>query len=219
MRSATSNLSILLAFAASAAASADLVLGTGSGFAIDGSSLHFSDIEIGPIYGTPLQNLHIEVQLFGLNHSRVGDLVVALRHVESGASTTLFANVGSPAEPFGSAASLGGAYAFTDAAMGFAGPTSNLWAAATAAGSGTVAPNFYCASSYGSDASISINAAFARVTSAGTWRLEIEDAYPAFDHGSIMKWAILLQGTPVPAPGAIALVGLSGIIGVSRRRS
>ena len=211
------SLALIAALGTSSLASAEIVLGVGGGFSIDGSTVHTSDIEIGPVDGTPLENLGIEVRLFGLQHSLLGDLVVTLRHVESGASTTLFANVGQPASLFGSPARLDGVYAFNDAALGFSSPNPNFWAAADAAGSGVVPNAFYYATGFGSDAFVSLNAAFAGVTSAGTWRLEIEDTFPAVDGGSLMKWAIQLTGTPVPAPGVVALLGLAGLVG-SRRR-
>jgi hypothetical protein len=64
-----------------------------------------------------------------------------------------------------------------------------------------------------------MNAAFAGITSAGTWRLTIEDTFPFADDGSLGKWFIQLTGPVVPAPGAIALLGAAGLLGSRRRRA
>ena len=52
--------------------------------------------------------------------------------------------------------------------------------------------------------------------SAGTWTLRIWD-WAGGDPGSLGGWSI--DYTPVPAPGALALLGLAGLAGARRRRA
>jgi len=212
-------LSITTALACCSMASADVVLGSGDGFLIDGSVVHSSSIVIGPSYGTPLQNLNVEVRLMGLQHDFLGDLVVTLTHVESGATATIFDSVGNPPSFFGSPAVLDGSYVFNDNIYDSSSPTSgSFWAAADAAGTGVVPTAFYYATGAGSPNFVSMDAAFASDTSSGTWRLDVVDTFAAFDDGALFKWVLVLNGTPVPAPGAIVLLGFAGVLGRSRRR-
>jgi hypothetical protein len=205
--------------AAAGIASAGIITEGGTGFTIDGSSIHTSDIVLDTATYGELANLSVQVGLNGLQHSWLGDLVVTLTHVESGASVSLFGMVGEGS--FGSDADVDGFYTFNDGVYNPAIPAQgNLWQAAAdaEAGSGVVAGGFYYATNYGSPAFVSMNAAFAGITSAGTWRLSIEDEFAFEDDGSLMKWTISLTGDVVPAPGAIALLGLAGLAGRGRRR-
>jgi MYXO-CTERM domain-containing protein len=187
-------------------ASAEIILETASGFEINGTEIHSSTIEIGAEHGAPLENLSIQVNLVGLQHTWVGDLVVTLTHVDSGNTVSLFGGVGGGA--FGSPAQFDGAYSFSDAYYDPGDPTvRSLWQAADDAGSDVIPSLPFYASANGSSAYVSMNAAFAGDLSSGAWRLDIEDTYPSLD-----------DGTPVPAPGAVALLGLAGLAG-SRRRN
>jgi hypothetical protein len=193
-----------------------IITETGSGFAITGGP-HSSDIVLDPsVYGE-LFDLSVIVTFTGFQHDWLGDLVVTLSHVESGRTATLFSGVGGGT--FGSPAQLNGTYIFTDAANTPAAPFGgSLWAAASDAGVGTVGSGFYFPSAPGTGAFVSMNAAFAGITSAGTWRLTIQDTFPAADDGSLGNWFIQLTGPVVPAPGAVALLGLAAMIGSRRRR-
>ena len=208
-----------LSLAAASVASAGIITEGGTGFIIDGSSLHTSDIVLDPSTYGELTNLSVQVGLNGLQHDWLGDLVVTLTHVESGTSVSLFGTVGG--DPFGSSAEMDGFYTFNDGIYNPAVPAQgNLWQAAddAEAGSGVVAGGFYYATNNASPNFVSMNAAFAGITSAGTWRLTVEDTFPAFDDGALLKWTISLTGDVVPAPGAVALLGLAGIAGSRRRR-
>ena len=206
-----------LSLAAASVASAGIITEGGTGFLIDGSSLHTSDIVLDPATYGELANLSVQVGLNGLQHSWLGDLVVTLTHVESGTSVSLFGTVGGGL--FGSPAQMDGFYTFNDGVYNPAVPAQgNLWAAASAAGTGVVPGGFYYATNNASPDFVSMNAAFAGITSAGTWRLTVEDTFPSFDDGVLAKWTISLTGDVVPAPGAIALLGLAGLAGSRRRR-
>jgi MYXO-CTERM domain-containing protein len=204
---------------AASVASAGIITEGGTGFIIDGSSIHTSDIVLDPATYGELANLSVQVGLNGLQHDWLGDLVVTLTHVESGASVSLFGTVGGGV--FGSSAEMDGFYTFNDGIYNAAIPAQgNLWQAAddAEAGGGVVAGGFYYATNNASPDFVSMNAAFAGITSAGTWRLSIEDTYPFGDDGALLKWTISLTGDVVPAPGAIALLGLAGFAGRGRRR-
>jgi hypothetical protein len=208
-----------LSLVAASVASAGIITEGGTGFIIDGSSIHTSDIVLNPATYGELANLSVQVGLNGLQHSWLGDLVVTLTHVESNTSVSLFGTVGGG--PFGSSAAVDGYYTFSDGVYNAAVPAQgNLWQAAddAEAGSGVVAGGFYYATNNLSPAFVSMNSAFAGVTSAGTWRLSIEDTYPSLDDGALLKWTISLTGDVVPAPGGIALLGLAGLAGRGRRR-
>lgn len=51
---------------------------------------------------------------------------------------------------------------------------------------------------------------------AGDWRLVVLDVWPSVDISSLGQWSI--NYTAIPAPGALALLGLAGLAGTSRRR-
>jgi len=214
------SLSIVTILGCSSAASAAVVLGTNAGFVIDGSEVHSSSIVIGPEYGTPIEDFNVSVQLVGMKHTWIGDLIVTLTHVESGRTATLFDSVGMPDDAFGFAAQLDGTYVFNDNIFDPADPLkSSLWSAADVAGVGVIPTAFYYPTGYGSPSLVSMDAVFAGITSAGTWRLDVVDTFAAFDDGSLFKWVLVLTGTPVPAPGAIALLGIAGLVGGRRRRA
>ena len=208
-----------LSLVAASVASAGIITEGGTGFIIDGSSIHTSDIVLDTATYGELANLSVQVGLNGLQHDWLGDLVVTLTHVESGTSVSLFGTVGGGL--FGSSAKMDGFYTFNDGIYNPAIPAQgNLWQAAddAEAGSGVVAGGFYYATNNGSADFVSMNAAFAGITSAGTWRLSVEDTFPSGDDGALLKWTISLTGDVVPAPGAIALLGLAGFAGRGRRR-
>jgi len=203
--------------AATGIASAGIITEGGSGFAITGGP-HTSEIFLDPLIYGELFDLSVQVTFVNFQHDWLGDLVVTLSHVESGRTATLFSGVGGGI--FGSPAQLNGTYVFTDAARNPGDPAqADFWAAAAAAGTGTVPGGFYFPTAAGSGNFVSMNAAFAGITSAGTWRLTIEDTFPFADDGSLGKWFIQLTGPVVPAPGAIALLGAAGLLGSRRRRA
>ncbi len=208
---------VSLVLAVSGTASAGIITEATSGFAITGGT-NSSDIYLDPAVYGELDNLQVQVGLNTLSHTWLGDLIVTLTHVESGTTASLFGTVGGGA--FGSPAQLNGFYTFNDGVYNSGNPAQgNLWQAASDAGfGGTVASGFFYATNNLSSAYASLNAAFAGVTSAGTWRLTIIDTYASLDDGVLGKWTISLTGTEVPAPGALALLGLAGLAGSRRRR-
>jgi len=211
---------ILAALGMPLSADAAVVLGTAPGFAIDGSTIHSSSIVIDPSYWQPIDVAIVEVRLLGLEHARLGDLVVTLTHVESGRTATLFDSVGAPTVPSGYAAGLDGSYSFRDGAHQLADPAiGNLWSAADAAGLGAVSGGFYYPTASGSPVFASLNAVFGGLHSSGTWRLDFVDTDPLIADGSLLSWVLVLSSATVPAPGAVALLAFAGLAGGRRRRA
>ena len=63
---------------------------------------------------------------------------------------------------------------------------------------------------------IDLNALIAGKDITGDWKLIIVDAAGG-DIGALVEWS--LDFSVVPAPGAMALLGLAGVVGGRRRRS
>lgn len=147
----------------------------------------------------------VTVTLDNLTHSWMGDLVATIEHVESGTAVTLFQNIGGGA--FGDSTDFGGTYGFNDAFTG------DIWAEAAALDGDGVLPSgeYFASDETGAQTFLS---AFNGIDSAGTWRLTIEDTFPTLDDGELGAWSV----TIVPAPGAMALLGLAGLAGARRRR-
>ncbi|RQH33447.1 PEP-CTERM sorting domain-containing protein [Okeania hirsuta] len=52
---------------------------------------------------------------------------------------------------------------------------------------------------------------FGGLNAKGTWTLELLDALPAFDDGSLGSWDLNIEGDPVSTPEPASLLGLFGI--------
>jgi hypothetical protein len=130
------------------------------------------------------------VALTNLIHSYVGDLTMSLKHVDTGTTVNILDRT-----VFGTSngADLNGNYLLADG--GAALPTSGVIPGGT----------------YGTSNALS---AFVGESVGGTWELFISDS-DAADLGSLSAFGI---NVTVPAPGALALVGLSGLIVARRRR-
>lgn len=140
----------------------------------------------------------LTVTLTGLSHTWVGDLIITL---SNGSSTIDLANrTGSTgSSTVGFSWNLGGDYTFDDAAA-------TSWEDFGNPGSGNVLPS----GSYTPEGSL---ASFNGGSLAGTWTLFISDN-AGLDTGSFGGWTL----TNVPAPGALALLGLGGLAAGRRRR-
>lgn len=158
----------------------------------------------------------LTINLNGLFHTWIGDLVVFVSYdgVDGTAGSSLFNRVGktNATTGFGDNSNLAGTYSFNDGG-------GDLWAAAAAAsGSGDiVAPGVYFASGGLDPAPLSLNGLFVGLNAKGTWRISIVDAAGG-DLGTLESWSIDFVKSPVPAPGALALLGLGGLLGARRRR-
>lgn len=143
-----------------------------------------------------------EVLLTGLAHTWGGDLLITLTH---GATTvTLVDRPGFNGVPgtFGESANYGGNYSFQD---GFA-PIPEEWG-----GSSDILPSGI----YGPHVGNSLSS-FVGLDKAGAWILTVTDNAAA-DIGSLGGWTLVLNN--VPAPGALALLGVAGLAARRRRRS
>ena len=148
-----------------------------------------------------------EVLLVGLNQTWAGDLLIVLTHKDTGTSVTLLDRPGQPESLFGNSDDFAGDYSFQD---GFP-----IIPEGTGAGGATViAPGTYGpAGAGGAPQSLQ---AFVGEDKFGVWTLSITD-FDAADNGSLGGWVLVLNN--VPAPGALALLGVAGLAARRRRRS
>lgn len=148
----------------------------------------------------------VKVTLTGLVHTWVGDLTATLTN--SNGTASIFAQIGRVNTGFGDSSNFNGNYTFDDAS------NNDIWAAA--AGGGTdfvVPPGTYFAS--GANAATKV-LMFTNLQGNvnGNWTLKIVDA-AASDTGDLVSWSLDFEY--VPAPGALALLGLAGLAGRRRR--
>jgi MYXO-CTERM domain-containing protein len=158
------------------------------------------------------------VTLTSLTHTWVGDLQVWLTS-PTGTRVNLFSRLGNTtATGFGNGNNLLGNYTFTEGGAAFGG----------AGGTGLVPAGTYARSTntnaavvqFGADgATQGINAntfaAFVGQSVTGVWTLSIRDLGNG-DVGSLGSWAF---DATIPGPGAVALLGLAGLVGGRRRRA
>lgn len=184
-------------------ASANVYVGTGGAIPDNNPGGIVSTIVVGDSF----QITDLSFAIVGLTHTWAGDLVATVTHVDSGISIDLFNRVGRVNTGFGDSSDFGGTYVFGD------GEAGDLWAAAAAAGGTAIIPGGgYRTTGANSSAFTSILALFAGVNVSGTWQLKISDL-AAGDTGGFEGWEI----RAVPAPGALALLGLAGLAGRRRR--
>lgn len=153
------------------------------------------------------------VTLTNLTHTWIGDLVVTLEHVESGASTVL------TSPPDGRSANFNGTYTFlVDAGLQTIDEAS--------LGQGTafnLASGNYAMSNYGGGSAIGPRtdfAAFDGVSLDGTWRLTFFD-FVGGDSGALGGWSFDASAVPEPTSMLLlaSVVGLGGLKLKLRRRS
>lgn len=151
------------------------------------------------------------ITLTGLTHTWAGDLVISL--VLPDATTVSIANrIGktSSVSGFGESSNFGGNYTFNDTGA-------DIWAAGLGGGSDFIIPSgAYRATGALVSTPIDLNALIAGKDITGDWKLIIVDAAGG-DIGALVEWS--LDFSVVPAPGAMALLGLAGVVGGRRRRS
>ncbi|MCH8824413.1 MAG: proprotein convertase P-domain-containing protein [Planctomycetes bacterium] len=139
------------------------------------------------------------VSLIDFNHTWAGDLIIRLTHKDTGTSVTLLDRPGIPESNFGANADFAGNYDWQDG--GF------VWDDMTFDG-GVVPTNVIFGPVTGALSD------FAGEDKFGTWSLTISDG--AFlDVGSLGGWGFTV--TNVPAPGALALLGLAGLVARRKR--
>ena len=150
---------------------------------------------------------------FGPEHTWVGDLSAVITHNDGSTSVSadLFRRVGqtSAGVGFGNSNDMNGTYRFSDS---FATAFWNT----PAVGGNVTAGDFRATTNLFNGAAgpvVNLNAIFAGRSLAGTWTLTVAD-HAAGDTGSVTGWTLT-----VPAPGALALLGVAGLAGSRRRRA
>ena len=189
------------------AAAANAGVHTGAGFAIpDGDAAGITSV-IAVAGDTDFPITSVVVSLQGFAHTWIGDLSGTLTS-PNGTVHTLFGRPGRVANVgFGDSSNVEGIYTFADTGADF-------WAAAASVADAAVVPaGTYRTSSEGSAAVTSLDAAFAGQNGNGNWTLTMNDR--AFgDTGAITGWELRI----IPAPGALALLGLGGLVAGRRNR-
>lgn len=198
---------LLICCFAAADAGASIVNTTGAGFSIpdNNSTATTSTITI----GVDETITNIDVSIFGLTHTWVGDLIGRLTSPD-GTTADLFVRVGPGT--FGDGSNLNGNYTFADGGLNFA------TAAGSVGGNQTVAPGTYQAATNG-DGAISLSSAFAGQSTLGDWTLSVSDN-ALFDTGSVGGWGLNITSnvSAVPEPGSLMLVVFAGLVLIRRRR-
>jgi MYXO-CTERM domain-containing protein len=183
------------------AASAGLALAAGAlaGNSYNGGGVAFADLTTVTsdiVVADSFSIADVSVTLNNITHTWVGDLTISLSNGST--SIDLIARPGFTGTGFGSSGDLNGNYSFATGGAAF--PTTLTGTAVVP--SGTYAP-------------IGDLSLFNGQNSAGTWTLSVADAAGG-DTGALGSWTLNL--TPVPTPGAAALLGLAGVAGLRRRR-
>lgn len=188
-------------------ATADVIVTTGAGFAIpdDNAGGATSSIAVGA--DETISN--VEVTLFGLTHTWVGDLTGRITS-PSGTTADLFVRVGPGT--FGDSSNLDGDYTFADGGANWAATAASL------NGNGDLPSATYQPATNG-DGAISLAAAFAGESTLGNWTLFLSDG-AQFDTGSLGGWGVNISSsvTAVPEPGPFVLVLLTGMALLKRRK-
>lgn len=205
-------MSALAALAAAVATSSlgPVVTYGGAGFNIPDSNPVGASSTINVAESGPL--VSVTITLKNLTHTWVGDLIATLTNANG--NVFLFNRIGRVNTGFGDSSDFGGDYTFSDTGPYNPLASGDIWAEA-ALGGGTyiLRSGTYYASGANSAAQISMfNALQGDIN--GNWTLNISDNAGG-DVGALGAWNITIEY--IPAPGAIALLGLAGLAGRRRR--
>ena len=150
----------------------------------------------------------VQVDLFNLSHTWVGDLIVRITS-PSGTTSDLMYRVGNG--NFGDGSNLSGDYSFADSGSDWA------TAVGSVGGNANVANGVYQASTDG-DGTVSLASAFSGESTQGDWTLFVSDN-AGFDTGTLGGWGVTISSTvtamPEPGPGFIFVLAIGAVL---RRR-
>jgi hypothetical protein len=201
----TCTMAAALVAAVAGVANADFVTANGGGGALNvGTPSFVSDIVI----TDQLTITEVSISLNSLTHAWAGDVDITLTHLDSGASITIFKKINPGASTFGTSDDFNGNYSFDDDNAG------SIWAAASAAGTVIAAGPYFAVDGANVKQFFSI---FDGLNSQGTWRLSVVDTFATADDGALGGWTLNIDGTPIPGPGALALLALAGCARGRRR--
>ena len=186
----------------------------GTGFAIPDNNVAGITSTTGATVGAlPTIDTVTVSMTFSPVHTWGGDITAILSY-SGGGSVTFINRIGSTtALGVGDSSDLAGPYVFQDGGA-------SIWTAAAAAGAavaipaGTYEPHTRSAT-FAYEAS-SFNSVFGGLSSSGEWTLFVSDGAGG-DTGGVSAWSVTI--TTVPTPGAMALLGLGGLVATRRRRA
>jgi len=160
------------------------------------------------VAGLPTSFASMTVTLTNINHTYSDDMGAVLVG-PNGGKVILF-------DGPGSGATLNGAWTWTfDDAAAATLPTTGAMASGTFKPGQNQYSDVFSAPAPAGPYATSFSTAFGGSNPNGTWSLYIQD-FVGGDGGSVASWSITF--TQVPAPGAMALLGLAGVVGGRRRR-
>jgi subtilisin-like proprotein convertase family protein len=155
---------------------------------------------------------------WGPAHTWAGDIQVTLT-APNGDNVHLHSRVGATGNTsFGDSSDLLGTYVFVDAdAAGGVFST----AAAAAGAAVPIAPGTYKRSTNAATPGQGVDTddydVFVGDQANGNWTLTVRD-WASPDPGTLASWSLNLTIDRIPAPGALALLGVAGLAGRNRRR-
>jgi len=154
-------------------------------------------------------------------HTWAGDIIMTLSHNDgfNTVSADIMRRVGSTTVAgVGDSSNLGGTYRWGDSFAGSFPTAAGLVgdAVAVPAGDYRAFTNIFTAPIGTTNPAVALNSIFGGRSYNGTWTLTVSDN-AGLDTGNISAWSIELAA--VPAPGALALLGLAGLAGTRRRRA
>ena len=197
---------ILLGLMVAGNGRADVINSTGSGLTFPDNDAAGVASTINVLADETVNDL--QVDLFNLSHTWVGDLIVRITS-PSGTTSDLMYRVGNG--NFGDGSNLSGNYSFADSGSNWA------TAVGSVGGNANVPNGVYQASTDG-DGIVSLATAFSGETTQGTWTLFISDN-AGFDNGSLGGWGVTISSSvtamPEPGPGFLFVVAIGVVL---RRR-
>jgi subtilisin-like proprotein convertase family protein len=199
---------ILVGFVSSGLTFADVIDNTGAGFTIpnDDPAGMTTTISISAFE----EITDVDVTLFGLNHTYVGELIIRITSPE-GTTATLVDRLGQPDITAGDSSNLDGDYAFSDGGENF------LSEALFTGNNGVIFADTYAATGF-DNVAISLANAFSGENTMGDWTIFVSDTQTLDPNGSFTNWGLSIESFAVPEPGSSIVLATMVLGAFARRR-
>ena len=153
----------------------------------------------------------VELIIGGLEHTRASDLTILLTAPAPNSGSFLSAISSPRFGESGGDANFSGDYTFSD-------DGGDLWSVMAPLGTNdTIATGDYFASLNDGSPGDGFATTFGGLSTVGTWEINISDSSDG-EIGSLEFVTLNFTSTAVPEPGAMAVLGLGGLILIARRR-